>query len=158
MLYFHLNTAKQIDNVTDDGKSICNLSDVGTQWARQANGEWQSGWFNRNDIVSMQHAVELAQTTGGKYMAIDSGPNVSPRFDIIETPKVGDDCSKAFNGDYYPVGKIVKVSGDDLRVITVDGPRGVLRFYRKGQSGRWVQTGGTWGLVAGVHNDWNREF
>lgn len=164
MLYFHMMPDFSIDQVSTDGKMIHGLSDDGTQWVRRANGTWGAGWFNRNDF-DKQHfdkveelAANASRGLGKLYIAVDSGPSVSPRFDIILAPAVGDECSKHFNGDSYPVGKIVSITPKTMRCIIVEGPRGRLKFWRDVQSARWVLTGGTWGLIPGIRNDFNREF
>lgn len=76
---------------------------------------------NRNDIRSPQQADLLAsqatEFTEQLHIAIDRGAHVSPRFDVIRCPAVGDKVSYSFNGDSYPDGEITKVS-PTLKVIT----------------------------------------
>jgi hypothetical protein len=176
MRYFKINAALEVIETADDYRAIPGATEGdSTIWARQPVGEYREGcdwtygpgWLNRNDIsahpapllFAQQIAASVSKFTGAEWLPVDQGPEVSPRYDVMACPKVGDEASRGFNGDYYPVGKIVAISPAPLRkVITVDGPRGKMRFYRRGQSAGWVQAGGTWGLVAGVRNDWNREF
>lgn len=125
---------------------------------------------NRNDWKSYAAAEEVATALNKKagkvqYIATDSGPYVSPRYDVMELPKVGDAVSYAFNGDYYPCGKIKSMSpGPGFRRI-VAGPdfTGKDRvFWRRCQNGEavggaWVNAG-TWSLVPGTIEKRNPEF
>lgn len=112
---------------------------------------------NRNDFGSIQVAEKVAaeatEMTGNRYIAIDAGSNVSPRYDVIEAPKVGDEVSYAFNGDYYPDGEIVQVSDSLRRVVTSTG--GV--YWRKRQTGAWKKDK-TWTMVRGHIDRRNPHF
>jgi hypothetical protein len=107
----------------------------------------------RNDWKTFDKAAEVADVLGTEYIATDAGPNVSPRYDVIKLPKVGDKVSKAFNGDSYPCGVIVKIS-KTLKAITTDG--GDV-FYRVRQTGSW-RNQGTWSLVPGHVSKLNPSF
>lgn len=113
------------------------------------------GYISRWDYESMDHvaklAAELTEATGELYIPVTTG--ASPKWDVIKAPKVGDDVSYGFNGDYYPSGKITSIS-PTMKLITTEGGR---RYYRKGTSGAWVM-GGTWTLVQGVHFQQNPSF
>lgn len=98
-------------------------------------------------------AIQAETATGNAYLPIDNGENVSPRYDVIESPRVGDSVSRGFNGDYYPEGEIVKIS-DSYKVITTSTGK---KFYRKGLTGRW-RFGRIWTLVAGQHSRKNPSF
>ena len=87
------------------------------------------------------------------FLAYDDGEYTSHRFGIVEPPKVGDDVSYGFNGDYYPCGKIVRIT-KGFRITTSDGDV----FNRRKQSSRWVKVGGTWSLVKGIVNERNPSF
>jgi hypothetical protein len=108
-------------------------------------------WFNRNDFKHFEQAKAVAEQAnacggykGSQLVAVDSGPNVSPRYDVIVLPKVGDPVSYAFNGDSYPDGTIVSVSAS-LKVVKTSTGRS---YYRRRETGSWVNNG-TWSLVAG---------
>jgi hypothetical protein len=140
-------------------------------WARRFDGSWGNGWVSRMDYsdrvgVSLppgcssawDFASKLAASAsacGAVYIPVDRGPSVFPRYDVVEAPAVGDEVCKAFNGDQYPVGKVVKI-GKDYKIVFVDGPRGLLRFYRKKLSGSWLNNG--WSLVPGNEVRLNPEF
>lgn len=113
----------------------------------------QSRW----DWKSYDHVQEIASKLTASenklYIGIDRGPSVSPRFDIIEAPVVGDDVSYSFNGDTYPCGKITRIS-DSLRRIETDEGR---VFYRRKQSGTWLHNR-TWALVRGHEYEQNPHF
>ena len=98
----------------------------------------------RNDWATFDAAKEVAAALGAGYIATDAGPNVSPRFDVVELPKIGDKVSKRFNGDSYPSGVIKSIS-KSLKVITTDEGE---KFYRVRETGSW-RNNGTWFLTPG---------
>lgn len=89
----------------------------------------------------------------GKFIATDAGDSVSPRYDIIEAPKVGSKVSMGFNGDYYPVGEITKISATMKVIETSSGKK----FYRRRQSGIWRHSK-IWTLVPGHWDDKNPSY
>jgi hypothetical protein len=119
--------------------------------------ETRSYWkaMDRAEQVAAQLNEAALQTVAQRYIAIDNGPNVRPRFDVIERPMVGDKVSYSFNGDTYPDGVITKIAGANFRIVTTDTGS---RYYRKGTSGRWAKQGGTWSMVKGHVSTYNREF
>lgn len=161
--YFRLDNQLNVVEITDGRQNIDGAGRDPSIWSRQPGKPLGAGWIERRDFPSFEFAAQLAagasKLTGEDWIPVDRGDHTSPRYDVMVCPKVGDDVSKGFNGDYYPIGKVVSVSAAPARrVITVDGPRGKLRFYRNKLSSGWTQAGGTWGLIKGVHSDWNREF
>ncbi|UYD60288.1 hypothetical protein OPFAMLBM_00289 [Aeromonas phage avDM12-TAAL] len=109
---------------------------------------------SRWDFKSLENAQAVVDEFGGQgLLAIDKGEWASPRFDVIEMPKVGDDVSMTFNGDYYPCGTIVKIS-DSLKTIKTSTGR---VFWRKKLTGQWLYSK-TFTLVAGIRSDMNLEF
>jgi hypothetical protein len=124
--------------------------------AEEAKAHYMSGpvatFENRNDWKTFEAAKEVADRLEG-YIATDAGPHVSPRYDVIRLPKVGDKVSKEFNGDSYPCGVIVKIS-KTLKAITTDG--GDV-FYRIRQTGAW-RNQGTWSLTKGHVEKQNPSF
>jgi hypothetical protein len=160
MLYFKLNEKLEVVEISSKFPDELQPP-ASAPWYRRADGSYgPGGWLNRNDIDSFMFAGAIADAASKfsdkVFLAEDSGPNVSPRYDVIEAPKVGDDVSKGFNGDFYPVGKIIKI-GKDYKRIYVEGERGPMVFYRKKLSGAWLYRG-MWSLVPGVRNEWNPEF
>jgi hypothetical protein len=171
--YFKLNEALEAVAVVENHAELPSGGRDPSIWARQpiggvwdkrySNGFIGAGWISRCDFPSFEFVEKLAASlnklqAGANWIPVDNGPSVSPRYDVMQPPKVGDDCSKSFNGDYYPVGKVVKVGGQNSKIISVEGPQGLLRFYRRGLSSGWIQAGGTWGLVKGVHDRMNPEY
>ena len=161
--YFRLNNNLDVIEIVDGRKSIDGAGRDPSIWARQPGKPLGAGWIERWDFPDFEFVTRLAASasalTGEDWIPVDQGPSVSPRYDVMACPRVGEDASRGFNGDYYPVGKVVSISAAPTRrVITVDGPRGKLRFYRRGLSSGWTQAGGTWGLVKGVVNCYNQEF
>lgn len=112
-----------------------------------------NGNEHRWDWKTMDAAIEVATMLGKGFIATDAGPFVSPRYDVIQLPKVGDKVSKEFNGDSYPCGVIVKVSAT-FKSIRTDG--GDV-FYRVRQSGSW-RNEGTWYLTPGHVHKQNPSF
>jgi hypothetical protein len=112
---------------------------------------------SRHDWASYEEVQALAMfvtvTEGTDYIGIDNGNHVSPRFDIIEPPKINDEVSYAFNGDCYPCGTIERITKGGM-VITSTGKR----FNRRKLSGAWIMVGGTWSLVQGHHSEQNPSF
>ncbi len=125
------------------------LTKVSAEFSRDAQ--------NRNDFKTFDRAKQVAADatalTGTLHIGVDAGQWTSPRYDVIEAPKVGADVSYAFNGDYYPAGKIVKISTSLRRVETSTGKV----FFRRGESGQWVNAG-TWTMVPGIHDRRNPSF
>lgn len=112
---------------------------------------------DRNHFPDFQYAENLAaeatKVTGHLHIAVDQGAWTSPQFDVIEAPVIGDKVSRAFNGDYYPAGTIVRISKTLKKITTSDG----TKFYRRRQSGAWVEPPG-WSMVQGHISRWNPEF
>ena len=108
------------------------------------------------EFESLEEVEALAakfSTDDKTLLGYDCGEYNSPRFGLIEAPKIGDEVSYAFNGDYTPCGTIVKIT-KGWRITTSDGKV----FNRKKKSPGWMMVGGTWRLVAGHHNERNQEF
>lgn len=164
MLYMRINEVGEVVEVASEMPEA--LKSCPGAWARGRDGAFGQGWLNRNDIECFEMAGDMAKSAsknlGKVYLAIDSGPNVSPRYDVFEAPKVGDDVSKAFNGDYYPVGKVVKIGKDYKRIYVSDASpsAGACKapevFVRRKLSGAFVNKG--WSLVPGVRNERNPSF
>jgi hypothetical protein len=138
MLYFNFNADGKVSEVLDKYRppAIC-----------------------RSDFKSFEQAEFIARQAnalndGHHYTATDSGPNCYPRYDVIRVPQVGDEVSMAFNGDYYPVGTITRVSGKCGRIVTTSEGK---RFYRRRLSGVWLYSG-MWALVGGHRNERNPSF
>lgn len=98
-------------------------------------------WISRHDIKSFEHAQTIAAQAnamlgaGNVFIPVDSGDNCYPRYDVVQAPKVGEEVSRALNGDFYPDGEIVKVSGKDHRIVTTSTGR---KYYRRRQSSVWI--------------------
>ncbi|USN16348.1 hypothetical protein PLUTO_00320 [Luteibacter phage vB_LflM-Pluto] len=138
MLFFKSNDSGEVIEVTDKVQR-------GTQWT--------SRWDIRTMAEADLTASGATKLTNRLHIAIDSGPSVSPRYDVIEAPKVGDKVSYAFNGDYYPDGEIVRI-GESMRVITTSTGN---KYWRRKKTGSWILRG-TWTLVQGHRDDKNPCF
>jgi hypothetical protein len=141
MLHFELNAAAEVTAVA----------------AKLPEGANHKSWTSRWDFNSLDDAQRIADSatklTGRLYVAADAGEGVSPRYDVVEAPAVGDEVSYAFNGDYYPCGTITAIS-KSLKLVTTSTGR---KFYRRRNSGAWLN-GGMWSLVSGTHSRLNLEF
>lgn len=133
--------------LNEAGKAIS----ASTEVSREPNTE--SRWDWKTMDRAEQVAADLTEATGTLYVATDGGSGLSPRYDVIEAPKVGDPVSYAFNGDYYPCGEIDRIS-ESLRVIRTTTGR---VFYRRRQSGAWISEG-TWSMVPGHVSRLNPSF
>jgi hypothetical protein len=156
MLFFKIDDQHNVTAIEQSMPEILKTSTGYKYWSRQIDGTRHAGWLDRNDIGTMEYAEQIAESatklTGELYIATDAGDHVAPRFDVIAAPRVGDEVSMGFNGDYYPVGTITKISASLKRVTTSSGKI----FNRKRQTGAWVH--GYSSMVAGVHRRLNPEF
>lgn len=124
----------------------------------QAGGKLlEAGWVSRWDWWDYETVERVAKAVtklvGEPHLAIDRGEGVSPRFDIILAPKVGDEVSKSFNGDSYPMGKITAIS-PSMRVITTSTG---AKFYRQGpRSGAWTKN--SFSMIPGHVYEQNPHF
>lgn len=111
---------------------------------------------NRFDTLEAAEAraAELTEQTGEQHIAYDAG-YVFDKFMAARLPQVGDEVSMAFNGDYYPVGTIARISATYSRITTSEG----VVFTRVGPCS-WKQGGkrGAFSLIQGVHDRRNPEF
>lgn len=112
----------------------------------------------KNRFKTMTEAQDRAELltnqTGEHHVAYESNYSIN-RFIAQRLPQVGDDASMGFNGDYYPCGKIVRISPTYNRITTSNG----VAFTRVGPCS-WVRGGkrGTFSLIQGVINRRNPEF
>lgn len=106
------------------------------------------------DWASFKQVAEIAEKltvlTGKTYLPTESGHG-HYRFGITQAPMIGDEVSYAFNGDYYPCGKIEKIS-KTYQITVSDGKI----FRRKGNSSGWLHHG--WTLIKGHRSDLNPSF
>lgn len=117
----------------------------------------KAGWVSRWDWwdygIVERIAAAVTKHVGEPHLAIDRGQGVSPRFDIILAPKIGDEVSKSFNGDSYPMGKITSIS-PSMRVITTSTG---AKFYRQGpRSGAWTKN--SFSMIPGNVYEQNPHF
>lgn len=159
MLYMKVDTNQNVIATSAQFPEECNQPG---SWARDIYGNPVHGWLNRTDITSLEQAQALAESASGTlgipHLAVDRGVGVSPRYDVIEAPMVGDEVSMAFNGDYYPVGKITRI-GAGYKQIKVVGPDGDKVFRRQGgENGPGWLYQRMWRLVDGKQSRLNPEF
>lgn len=111
---------------------------------------------NRFDTLAAAEtaAARLTEETGEQHIAYESS-YAFDRFVVARLPQVGDEVSKGFNGDYYPCGKIDRISETYSWIATEDGDV----FARVGPA-CWKQGGkrGAFSLVQGHHNERNPHF
>lgn len=114
---------------------------------------WQNRWDWKDYETVERLALYMTAATGKTYLPADRTESTSPRYDVILAPKVGDLVSYGFNGDYYPCGKITRIT-KGWRVYTDSGKT----FNRVKNSGGWRMVGGTWGMVAGHIDERNPHY
>jgi hypothetical protein len=123
----------------------------------------QNGWDYKTFAEAEDIAAQLTEIYGVTWIAYDNGSGTSDQFGVMELPKVGDDVSYGFNGDYYPCGKIVRIT-KGLRIYTEDvsksdgAHRQKCTFNRKGKTSGWKMVGGTWSLIKGIVDERNPHF
>ena len=152
MLYFQIDPTI----LADEGRYVVNDVVERLADADRRTGDWLCRW----DFPTLEVAEQIANNANKRmagrriFAAVDSGPYVSPRFDVVRASQVGDKVSYAFNGDSYPDGTVTAVSAS-LRVVRTD--TGSV-YYRRKSTGTWIKQGGTWSLIHGWRNDRNPCF
>lgn len=147
MLYIRLENSIPVE-VSTEYPEACRQSPE--NWARDGFTDKfkANGWLNRTDIKSFAYANTLAtlltEQLGRTFLAADAGPNVSPQYDVIEAPRVGDKVSRSFNGDSYPCGEIVKIT-PTWQITTSTGKK----FRRKGLTAGWREVGRGFWMIGG---------
>lgn len=107
--------------------------------------------FERAESVAARLSSEQPDKV---WLPVDRGSNVWPRYTVIEFPfHVGQEVSMGFNGDWYPQGKIAKIS-DNYRIVTLENGK---RFFRRKLTEGWRHEG-TWSLTRGVVDERNPSF
>lgn len=99
-------------------------------------------------------AQELTEQTGELHVAYKSSYVCDP-FVAARLPQVGDEVSMGFNGDYYPLGKITRISKTYSRITTESG-----RVFTRVGPVSWKEGGkrGAFSLVQGKHDERNPHF
>lgn len=114
------------------------------------------------DIRSYDAAKKLAEQitefTGELHIGYEHGDWTSDMFGVIKAPAVGDECSMGFNGDYYPVGRITRIT-TGWRVYTIDANGKKHTFNRRKNSSSWKEVGSSpFHMVQGHHDERNPSF
>lgn len=115
-------------------------------------GYWKDRWDWTSHAQVCKIAEQLTEHTKISYIGVDRGPYISPRFDIIAMPQIGDEVSYAFNGDSYPDGVIVAIT-PTMQIRTSTG----RKYRRKKLSGSWLDKNG-WSLIHGHVYSQNPHF
>jgi hypothetical protein len=161
VLYIRLENFIPVEVSTEHPKGPASI------WAMQPKGgDWHdlenvgSGWITRNDIGSYAYAFTLASLLTDKYkaeqrtfLATDATESTSPRYDVIEAPKVGDPVSKSFNGDSYPEGVITKIT-PTWQITTSTG----AKFRRYKNTAGFRQAGRGFWMVGGHRDERNPSY
>lgn len=139
-------------------KNISENESVVSSSAEAKLGGWNPSVFEcRHDWSVLELAESAAKRLNAHYgykrfIATDSGESCSPRYDVIELPKLGDEVSKSFNGDYYPCGTVTSISPTFKKITTSSGET----FYRRKDTGAWLS--GPFALIKGVESRLSPEF
>lgn len=112
---------------------------------------------------AQEYALTQTESEGREFFAVDKGTGISPRYTTCKVPAVGDEVSEAFNGDYYPCGKIVEVSPSLSTIKTDSGVTFTRRNAHgtryKAASARWLRRGSScFAMVQGNHDRRNPSF
>lgn len=95
---------------------------------------------NRFDTLEAAEAraVKLEAETGEKHIGYKSDYFFEPYY-VSRLPHVGDEVSMGFNGDYYPCGRVARISPTYHRITTDEGTVftrvGPNKWKRGGKSG-----------------------
>lgn len=146
MKYFLMSKAGTCLGITSDYKD--------TEINEYEDAEWVSRW-NWDTAAEAQKVADAAEARSGHvFLVSDRGGWVSPRFDVVEAPRIGDKVSKSFNGDSYPDGEIVKIAKNYRYVQTSTG----RKYWKKGKTASFVLTGGTFYMISGHVEERNPHF
>lgn len=119
----------------------------------KCGADFQCCW----DWTSLDEVQRLARyvtaMTGDVYLGVDKGDHISPRFNVVKAPKVGEKVSRMFNGDAYPAGEIVKIT-KGWQITTSTGKK----FRQVKQTGSWREVRGPFWLIAGHVYEKNPHF
>lgn len=133
--------------------------DTSREWEAQGDtveSRWNWKSFEIVESIAAELNASIAEITDERknwFVAVDNGPNVSPRFDVIRGFSVGDAVSYGFNGDIYPDGEIKSISESGRVITTTTGHR----YTRRKLTGSWRRAG-TWSLTHGHVSKLNPEF
>jgi len=108
------------------------------------------------EVEAKEKLNELFKSTGEYYIIVATDErSVHNEYKVVRMPHVGDDVSMGFNGDYYPCGKISKISKTYFKITTDTG----TTFTRVGPS-CWKHGGkdGTFSLINGTIDERNPSF
>lgn len=111
--------------------------------------------FDTMEAAALQASI-LEQMTGDHHFAYRTSYVFNP-FKVFKAPKVGDVVSMGFNGDYYPVGKITRISKTYRKIVTKSEDGHSRIFWRVGKSATW-KFARTFTLIEGVHDERNPSF
>ena len=124
------------------------------------NGAWNKvdGWMSlRQDIATGEEGQRLATyitaLTGKVFLVASEGSSSHPRWYVFEAPCIGDDVSRGLNGDYYPCGKITKIT-KNWKVTTDSG----ASFNRVRETSSWKEVRGSFFMVQGIIDERNPHF
>jgi hypothetical protein len=110
-------------------------------------------------IQSFDHATQIAEEQterfGRRWVATDRGAKVCPRFSTVEAPQIGDLVSSNCDGESWPEGEIVRVTGGTFALVKTSTG---ATFRRHGQTGAWINTGGTLRMIRGHVREINPQF
>lgn len=112
-----------------------------------ARGDWHDYSAEQMDAL----AEEVSEYMGRPFVAVER--DGYPKNDIVPVPRVGDPISYGFNGDYYPCGRISRVSPTGKVITSTQGHK----FYRRGKTSKW-RYNKFWSLVRGHISEWNADL
>ena len=99
---------------------------VGALKITEIHTEHKTGLYDATELVNnlgftlLEIKEQVEAITGKKHFVYISRTHVYP-VRVIKLPEVGEEVSRGFNGDYYPCGKIVRISKSYGKIVTEDG-------------------------------------
>lgn len=121
--------------------------------------DFEQGLYDATDLVQklgfkMEEIKEQVEAlTGKKHFVYKSRTHLCP-IQVVKLPEVGEEVSKGFNGDYYPCGKIEKISASYGKIVTEDG---TVFIRQKKNPVCWLNDR-TWSMVPGIKDERNPHF
>lgn len=124
MIYLKLIASKAVQAITrQEAKDLASGVDVFCDW-------------DYTSFEQVENFVkELNSQQSVKYVAVDRGDFVSPRFSVVKMFFVGQEVSKGFNGDYYPQGTVTKISKTGRKItLSNEKPSIVTKIQQCGSA------------------------
>jgi len=138
MLFFKTQDGKVTEVLTSDDDGSYDMTTV---------DRWDMATFaDAERIAAEANQLTDSKLCGKLYLPCDAGEWVSPRYDVVLAPRVGEPISYGIGSDSYPDGYITKIGGTDCSRIYTDTGH---VYNRRRKSSAWIMRGGSRYLIRG---------